>query len=81
MPIDEAIAELTARIKQVDPDAVIFVKKRSDEEASLRVYANTDSEGAIKEATQDFTLSLLTADGLDVQVLVYDKATSLPPGM
>ena len=36
-------------------------------------------EETIKAATQDITLSLLTGEGLDVQVLVYDIATSLPP--
>lgn len=78
MPIDEAIADLTTRIKGVSPNAVIRVKRRSDEEASMRVYAPADHEGALKEATQEITLSLLR-EGLDVQVLVYDIATSLPP--
>ena len=67
MTIDDAIADLTERIKSASPDAVVRVKRRSDE------------EGAIKEATQEITLSLLTNEGLDVQVLVYDIATSLPP--
>ncbi|MBK9712695.1 MAG: hypothetical protein IPO81_15495 [Kouleothrix sp.] len=78
MPIDEAIADLTTRIKGVSPNAVIRVKRRSDEEASMRVYAPADHEGVLKEATQEITLSLLR-EGLDVQVLVYDIATSLPP--
>ena len=67
MTIDDAIADLTERIKSASLDAVVRVKRRSDE------------EGAIKEATQEITLSLLTNEGLDVQVLVYDIATSLPP--
>jgi uncharacterized alkaline shock family protein YloU len=79
MTIDDAIADLTARIKDVSPEAVIRVKRRSDEEASIRVYASVDHENAIKAATQEITLSLLTSEGLDVQVLVYDIATSLPP--
>jgi hypothetical protein len=79
MTIDEAINELTARIKDVSPDAVIRTKKRSAEEASIRAYTPADHESAIKEATQEFSLALLTGDGLDVQVLVYDIATSLPP--
>ncbi len=79
MTIDDAIADLTARIKGASSDAVIRVKRRSAEEAAIRVYAPADHEDAIKSATQEQTLSLLTGEGLDVQVLVYDIATSLPP--
>jgi hypothetical protein len=79
MTIDDAIADLTARIKGASPDAVVRVKRRSDEEAAIRVYAPADHEDAIKSATHEQTLSLLTGEGLDVQVLVYDIATSLPP--
>jgi hypothetical protein len=79
MTVDDAIADLTGRIKNASPEAVIRVKRRSSEEASIRVYAPVDHEGAIKAATQEITLSLLTSEGLDVQVLVYDIATSLPP--
>jgi hypothetical protein len=79
MTIDEAIAELTAQITSVSPDAVIRVKRRSNEEASIRAYAPADHAEPIKQATQEMTLSLLTEHGLDVQVLVYDIATSLPP--
>ena len=79
MTIDDAITDLTERVKDVSPVAVIRVKKRSAEEATIRVYAPADQEAAIKNATQDITLSLLTGEGLDVQVLVYDIATSLPP--
>ena len=79
MTIDEAITDLTARITSASPDAVIRVKRRSAEEAAIRVYAPADHEDAIKSATQEQTLSLLTGEGLDVQVLVYDIATSLPP--
>ncbi len=79
MTIDEAITDLSARIKAASPDAVIRVKKRSAEEAAIRAYAPAEHESAIKEATQEITLNLLISDGLDVQVLVYDIATSLPP--
>jgi hypothetical protein len=79
MTIDDAITDLLARIKDASPEAVIRIKRRSDEEASIRVYAPVDHESAIKAATQEITLNLLTGDGLDVQVLVYDIATSLPP--
>jgi hypothetical protein len=78
MTIDDAISDLTSRIKDASPEAVIRVKRRSNEEATIRVYAATDHENLIKAATQEVTLSLLTGEGLDVQVLVYDIATSLP---
>ena len=79
MTIDDSIADLTERIKTASPDAVVRVQKRSGEEAAIRVYAPAEDESAIKSATQELTLSLLSNDGLDVQVLVYDIATSLPP--
>lgn len=79
MTIDEAIADLTAQIKIVAPEAVIRVMRVSDEESTIRAYAPADYESAIKEATQERTLSFLTTNGLDVRVLVYDIATSLPP--
>lgn len=79
MTLDEAIAELTRRISAASPGSVVRVTRVSNEEASLRAYAPNSDEGAIKEATHDLTFQLLTAEGLDVQVLVYDIATSLPP--
>ena len=79
MTIDDAIADLSARIRDVSPEAVIRVKRRSDEEASIRAYAPVEHENALKAATQEITLNLLIAEGLDVQVLVYDITTSLPP--
>lgn len=79
MNIDAAIAELQKRIKAASPNAVVRIRKRSEEEASIRAYAPATDESAIKAATADMTLNLLTEQGLDVQVLVYDIATSLPP--
>ncbi len=79
MTLDEAIAEIAQRINAASASAVIRVTRVSAEEASIRAYAPTADEGAIKDATQDFTFELLTSQGLDVQVLVYDIATSLPP--
>lgn len=78
MPIEDAIADLTSRIEAASPGAVIRVKKRNAEEATIRVYAPAEHEAQIKESVQAITLSLLTGEGLDVQVLVYDIATSLP---
>ncbi|MFQ3662736.1 MAG: hypothetical protein SNJ69_10120 [Chloroflexaceae bacterium] len=79
MNLDEAISEITQRIHAAAPDAVIRVTRVSSEEATIRAYARVGEEGAIKEATHEYTLQLLAGEGLDVQVLVYDIATSLPP--
>jgi hypothetical protein len=79
MTLDEAIADIRSRISAVSPDAVIRVMRASDEEASIRAYAPADHETAIKDATRDHTFEMLTNDGLDVQVIFYDIATSLPP--
>jgi hypothetical protein len=79
MTLDEAIADLKNRITAVSPDAVIRIMHGSDEEASIRAYAPAEYETAIKEATREPTFQLLTNEGLDVQVIFYDIATSLPP--
>jgi hypothetical protein len=79
MTLDEAIADLKNRITAVSPDAVIRIMHGSDEEASIRAYAPAEHETAIKEATREPTFQLLTNEGLDVQVIFYDIATSLPP--
>lgn len=79
MTLDEAIGEVSRRISAVSPSAVVRVTRVSHEEATVRAYAPAGDEQAIKAATQDYTLELLTGEGLDVQVLVYDMATSLPP--
>jgi hypothetical protein len=79
MNLEDAIGETSRRITAACPSAVIRVTRVSAEEASIRAYAPAGDEAAIKAATQDYTLQLLTGEGLDVQVLVYDIATSLPP--
>ncbi len=79
MSLEDAIGELVRQISAASPSAVIRVTRVSDEEASLRAYAPASDEAAIKAATQEYTLQLLIGEGLDVQVLVYDLATSLPP--
>ncbi|NTW02433.1 MAG: hypothetical protein HGA19_14330 [Oscillochloris sp.] len=79
MTLDEAIADLTRRISAASPTSVVRITRVSGDEASIRAYAPTTDETAIKEATNNMMLQLLTAEGLDVQVLVYDIATSLPP--
>jgi hypothetical protein len=79
MTLDEAIEDLKSRISAVSPEAVIRVMRASDEEASIRAYAPADHEASIKDATREQTLELLTSSGIDVQVIFYDIATSLPP--
>jgi hypothetical protein len=79
MTLDEAINDLSQRISGASADAVIRITRVSAEEAVIRAYAQPAEEAAIKTATQEKTLELLTSDGLDVQVLVYDINTSLPP--
>jgi hypothetical protein len=79
MTIDEAIIELSERIKSASPEAVIRITRVSTEEASIRAYAPSGAEKPIKDATLERSLELLTGEGLDVQVFVYDIATSLPP--
>jgi hypothetical protein len=79
MTLDEAIAEITRRISAASSGSVVRVTRVSAEEATIRAYAPTADESAIKEATHDYTFELLTGEGIDVQVLVYDIATSLPP--
>ena len=79
MTLEEAIADLTDRIKSASPTAVVRVKRRTGTEAAVRAYAPAEDETTIKAATQEITLNLLINEDLDVQVLVYDIATSLPP--
>jgi hypothetical protein len=79
MTLDEAIADLTNRIKNVSPEAVIRVQRRSAEEAAISAYAPGNRENEIKAATEEITLNLLVSEGLDVQVIVYDTLSSSPP--
>jgi len=79
MSLDQAIIDIQNSIKSVSPEAVIRVLRQSDVEATIRAYAPAEHETAVKEATRETTFQLLTNQGLDVQVLFYDIATSLPP--
>jgi hypothetical protein len=79
MTIDEAVRALSDQITTVSSAAVLRVQRVSHEEAAIRVYAPADDEAAIRDAVRDSAIQLLTEQGLDVQVLVYDIATSLPP--
>lgn len=77
--MDEAISELTKQISGLSAGAVLKIERTSADEARIRVYAPAADEVAIRDAVRDTTLRLLTEQGLDIQVLVYNIATDLPP--
>lgn len=80
MSLDKAIVDIQNSIKSVSPEVVIRVLRQSNEEATIiRAYASAEHEDAIKEATREKTFQLFTTEGLDIQVIFYDIATSLPP--
>ncbi len=73
MSIDEAIQQITEKIRAASAGAEIKAVKISAEEARLSVYAAAGDIQKIKDATFQPTLDLLNKEGLDVQVFVYDK--------
>jgi len=73
MSLDEAIQQMSGKIKVVCPGAEIKIVKMSDEEARLSVYAPAGDIQNIKDATFQPAIDLLNSDGLDIQVFVYDK--------
>jgi hypothetical protein len=73
MSLDEAIQQMSDKIKTVCPGAEIKTVKMSDEEARLSVYAPAGDIQKIKDATFLPAIDLLNSDGLDIQVFVYDK--------
>jgi hypothetical protein len=73
MVLDEAITEMTNLIKTACGAAEIKTVKMSDEEARLSVYAPAGDMERIKVATFQPAINLLNAEGLDIQVFVYDK--------
>jgi uncharacterized protein (DUF849 family) len=79
MQLDEAVAQVTAQIARISSGAAIQVKNISDEESRISVYAAADQIEPIREATRDLIIQLMTAEGLDVQVFVYDLAVNKPP--
>lgn len=72
MTLDDAIKQIQLTIKATSMGTEIKVVKMSDEEARISVYAPAENMQAIKDATFQPVLDLLT-QGLDVQVFVYDK--------
>ncbi len=73
MSIDDAIKNMQSKISGVCSDAQMKVVKMSDEEARISVLAPAADIQAIKDATFQPALDLLTNDGLDIQVQVYDQ--------
>ena len=77
MTIDDAIHKMQATISTASKSAEVRVVKISDEEARISVYATVGDMQAIKDATFQPVLDLLTK-GVDVQVFVYDKDNPTP---
>ena len=73
MSLDEAIQQMSDKIKSVCPGAEIKAVKMSDEEARLSVYAPAGDIPNIKDATFQPAIDLLNSADLDIQVFVYDK--------
>ena len=73
MSLDEAIQQMSDKIKSACPAAEIKSVKMSDEEARLSVYAPAGDIQAIKDVTFLPAIELLNSEGLDIQVFVYDK--------
>jgi hypothetical protein len=73
MTLDDAIKEMTGIIRAASGNAEIKMTKMSDEEARLNVYSPAGEMERIKVATFQPAINLLNAEGLDVQVFVYDK--------
>jgi len=73
MSLDDAINQMTGKIKAVCAGADVKAVKMSDEEARLSVYAPAGDMQKIKDATFQPAIDLLNSDGMDIQVFVYDK--------
>jgi hypothetical protein len=73
MSLDEAIQQMSDKIKSASPGAEIKSVKMSGEEARLSVYAPAGDIQQIKDTTFMPAIELLNNEGLDIQVFVYDK--------
>jgi hypothetical protein len=73
MTLEEAINQMSDKIKAACGSAEIRTVKMSDEEARLSVYAPAAEMQSVKDATFQPALDLLNSEGLDVQVFVYDR--------
>jgi hypothetical protein len=73
MSLDEAIQQMSDKVRDACPGAEIRTVKMSEEEARLSVYASAGDIQNIKDATFQPAIDLLNSEGLDIQVFVYDK--------
>ena len=73
MTLDDAIQQMTDKIKSACGSVEVKTVKMSDEEARLSVYAPAGDMQKIKDVTFQPAIDLLNSDGLDIQVFVYDK--------
>jgi hypothetical protein len=73
MSLDDAINDMKSRVTAISKAAEIKVVKMSDEEARISVYVGAAETQPIRDAALQPTLDYLTKEGLDIQVLVYDK--------
>lgn len=75
MSIDDAMKKMTDIIKGACAGAEIKAVKMSDEEGRISVYAPAGDMQKIKDAVFQPAIDMLNADGMDVQVFVYDIST------
>ena len=71
--LDDAVNDMQGKIGAVSKSAEIKVVKISDEEARISVFTGSAEVRLIRDATLQPTLDYLTKQGLDIQVLIYDK--------
>ncbi len=73
MSIDTAINDMKSKISAASKGAEIKVVKMSDEEVRISVFVSAGDMQPIRDATFQPVMDYLNKDGLDIQVLVYDK--------
>ena len=73
MSLDDAINDMKSKVGAVSKGAEIKVVKMSEEEARMSVFVSAEEAQPVRDASLQPTLDYLTKEGLDIQVLVYDK--------
>jgi hypothetical protein len=73
MTLDDAIKQMSDKIRAVCGRAGIRTVKMSDEQARSSVFMPAEDMQKVKDATFQPALDLLNSDGLDTQAFVYDK--------
>jgi hypothetical protein len=77
MSLEDAIKHIQSTITTACTSAETKVVTISDEEARISVFTPAEEMQAVKDATFQPVLDLLT-EGLDIQVFVYDKDNPTP---